>query len=177
MNIPDAESASDDGEYKSSDSSSSSSSSYSDSSDSSSEERSRRRRRHKKKGRKHRRRKRGRRSHRSQSPGDTPQGPPNSAPGTASQEADTRYAGEAKVVMCSEHKNDLVPLSCRACKAMTHMLRFNVRPDLVVDGSIPSTSAIPHGKERLARKRSDATEPTLMFSPEEMELRRQSLAR
>ena len=74
------------------------------------------------------------------------------------------------MVMCSEHKNDLVPLSCRACKAMTHMLRFNVRPHLVVDGSIPSTSAIPHGKERLARKRSDATEPTLVFSAEEMEL-------
>ena len=69
--------------------------------------------------------------------------------------------------MCSEHDNDLRPLTCRACKAMNHMVRKNLRQHLVVDGS-EGPSVVPSAKDRLLDKRSDHQEPTLVLSSDEM---------
>ena len=41
-------------------------------------------------------------------------------------------------------------------------------PHLIVDSAAPS--GIPDARDRLLAKRSDATEPTLVFSDEEMAL-------
>ena len=127
------------------------------------EERRRRRRK-----RKHRRRSSHSRRHRSHSQGEDPvvtapevQEPPLDG-------VDGRYGEEAKVVMCSVHRNDLRPLTCRACKAMNHMIQKNLRVHLVVDGSEPSSSAVPQAKDRLLAKRSDHEEPTLVFNEDEM---------
>ena len=74
----------------------------------------------------------------------------------------------AKVVLCSQHGNDLVPSVCQICKHCTHMLKKKMVSQLVVDEGAPSS--IPLAKERLLRQRSDRVEPTLTFSGEEMEV-------
>ena len=141
----------------------SSASSY-DSSSSDEERRRRRRRKRRRRSRRSRRRERSR-SHAAEDPG--PQAVPDAAAAPPSEGADGRYAEKARVVMCSEHDNDLRPLACRACKAMNYMIRKNLRQHLVVDVS-EAPSAVPKAKDRLLGKRSDQEEPTLVFSEDEV---------
>ena len=140
--------------------------SFSSSSESSSSEEDRRRRKRRKKRRRHSRRER--RSRRKNEPVDVPEPGPAPEPQVTSElSADGRYAGPPKVVMCSWHHNDLRPTSCRACKAMNHMIRDNLRQHLVVDGSeVPSV--VPKARDRLLGKRSDHQDPTLVLSEDEV---------
>ena len=73
---------------------------------------------------------------------------------------------DAKVQLCSVHGNDLVPLTCPACKACRHMMRENMSEQLVVDHE--TLSVVPTATGHLLRKRSDKVEPTLVFTEEEM---------
>ena len=84
--------------------------------------------------------------------------------------ADTRYGsagGKASIVLCSEHKNDLQPLACSACKGCFHMMRRDVRSHLVSE-SLEVPAGVPSARERLLRKRSDEPVPTLVFTEDEM---------
>ena len=80
--------------------------------------------------------------------------------------ADVPVSGEqsqAKVQLCTVHGNNLVPKSCRAYKACSHMVRQNMVDQLVVDAAPPTT--VPTAAVWLMRSRSDKVEPTLTFTP------------
>ena len=160
-------------------SSSSSSSSHTSSSSSSESSRERRRRRKNKKDRKKRRRRSRSRSRSRSRHGQHHADVAHAGLQVQASEADAAAAAdaggprygppEARIVLCSLHKNDLQPLSCTACKGCAHMIRREVRDQLVVDAS-GAPYLIPSAKDRLLRKRSDEPIPTLVFSEEELAL-------
>ena len=77
---------------------------------------------------------------------------------------------EPKVLLCSKHGNNLVPTTCKACKACTRMVRTDMVKQLVVDHELEL--AVPTATQRLLRRRSDREEPTLTFTEEEMNVAR-----
>ena len=99
---------------------------------------------------------------------------PAPAADTATATAAAAAAGSdaPKMMMCSEHSNNLVPLTCSTCKHIAHMLRKDVRDQLVVDDSV-GPSAVPSTKERLRRQRSDSLPATLIFTEEELQLHKE----
>lgn len=120
-----------------------------------------RRRRHRDRPRSHserRSRSRSRHSHSRRGPS------PATQPAHKSSEPGDCVDG-ARMTLCSVHKNNLVPATCKVCKHMTHIIKGDMAKQLVVDGTV-----IPTASERLLRKRSDQAEATLTFTDEELAL-------
>ena len=75
----------------------------------------------------------------------------------------------AKIQLCSEHGNNIVPDMCNACQGVTRMVKQDMTRQLMGHGGLPNTSSIPSPADRLLGKRIDEVEPTLVFSLEELE--------
>ena len=91
---------------------------------------------------------------------------PQTAPATATQAGDQP---EARVLLCSVHKNNLLPDQCNACRCCSRLVGADMARQLAMHGGLPSTSAIPGPAQRLCDKQSDEIDPTLVLSSEEME--------
>ena len=90
--------------------------------------------------------------------------------GSQSQPAPSDDPAGARVLLCSVHKNNLVPDTCNACCCCSRLVGADMARSLAMHGGLPSTSAIPGPAQRLMDKRSDEVEPTLVLSVEEMEI-------
>ena len=84
--------------------------------------------------------------------------------------ADNDDAGnKAKIQLCTVHGNDIMPETCNACLHCSHFIKPDMLQQLVVTNKA-GPSKIPGPAERLLSRRSDEQDPTLTFSPEDMEI-------
>ena len=100
----------------------------------------------------------------SRSQGQAPSQPPQP------QQQGASSSKSAKVLLCSDHGNNLLPDTCNACRCVSRLVGPDMARQLVVHGGLPSTSSIPSPAKRLLGKRSDEVEPTLVFCEEELEV-------
>ena len=68
------------------------------------------------------------------------------------------------------HGNDPVPDTCNACRVISRIIKPDMMRSLIASKSKGETSKIPGPAERLLARRSDELDPTLLFSPDEMDL-------
>ena len=92
-----------------------------------------------------------------------------SDPPAAEQSVEETVVNDARVILCSKHKNNLMLETCNACRCCSRLVGPDMARQLRIHGNLPRTSAITGPATRLLGRRSNEIDPTLVFSKEELD--------